>query len=57
MFLDFISAILLLPFLFVCFYAAERVINRFVQKKKREEKMRIIRNRHIELAIELAKCA
>lgn len=57
MLIDFISAILLLPFLFLCFYAAERVINKFVQKKKRQEKMRIIRNRRRELAIELAKCA
>ncbi len=57
MLLDLISAIVFLPFLFLCFYAAERVINRFVQKKKREEKMRIIRNRRRELAIELAKCA
>ena len=57
MLLDIISAILLLPFLFGCFYAAERVINNFVQKKKRKEKMRIIRSRRRELAIELANCA
>ncbi len=57
MLLDLISAIVFLPFLFLCFYAAERVINKYVQKKKREEKMRIIRNRRRELAIELAKCA
>ncbi|MBQ8338073.1 MAG: hypothetical protein IJY33_02905 [Oscillospiraceae bacterium] len=57
MLLDLISAIVFLPFLFLCFYAAERVINKYVQKKKREEKMRIIRSRRRELAIELAKCA
>jgi len=55
--MDFISALLFLPLLCLCFYAAERIINKFVQKRKRAEKMRIIRSRRRELAIELARCA
>ena len=57
MLLDIISAVAFLPFLCLCFYIAERIIDRFVQKRKREEKMKIIRSRRRELAIELAKCA
>lgn len=54
---DIISALLLLPTLFAMFYVAERVINRYVQKKKRAAKRRIIEIRRKELALELAKCA
>lgn len=54
---DIISALLLLPTLFGMFYVAERIINRYVQKKKRAEKRRIIEIRRKELALELAKCA
>ena len=54
---DFISAIVLLPALCLCFYAAERVINYFVEKKKRKERMRMIRTMRRELAYELSKCA
>ena len=54
---DIISAIVLLPALCLCFYAAERVINHFVEKKRRKERMRVIRMRRRELAYELSKCA
>lgn len=54
---DFISAIALLPVLCLCFYAAERVINHFVEKRRRKEKMRVIRMRRRELAYELSRCA
>lgn len=55
--MDIISAIVMLPALCLCFYAVERVINHYVQKNKRKEKMRIIRSKRKELALELAKCA
>ncbi len=55
--MDVISAIIMLPALCLCFYAVERVVNHYVQKNKRKEKMRIIRSKRKELAIELAKCA
>ncbi len=55
--MDIISAIVMLPVLCLCFYVVERVLNHFVQKRKRVEKMRIIRSRRRELALELAKCA
>ena len=55
--LDIISAILLIPTFCLCVYAVERVINHFVQKKKRAEKKRIIMQRRRELALELARCA
>ena len=54
---DFISAIVLLPALCLSFYAAERIINYFVEKSKRKERMRMIRMRRRELAYELSKCA
>lgn len=54
---DFISAIVLLPALCLCFYAAERVINHFVEKKRRKERMRVIRMKRRELAYELSRCA
>ena len=55
--MDIISAIILLPALCLSFYAVERVINRYVEKNKRKAKMRVIRTRRKELALELAKCA
>ena len=54
---DIISAVFLLPTLALFVYAAERVIDHFVQKEKRKERMRIIRAQRRELAIELSKCA
>ena len=55
--MDIISAIIMLPALCLCFYAVERVINHFLEKNRRKAKMRIIRSRRKELALELAKCA
>ncbi len=55
--MDVISAVVMLPALCLCFYAVERVINHYVQKNKRKEKMRVIRSRRKELAIELSRCA
>ncbi len=55
--MDIISAIVMLPALCLSFYAVERVINHFVQKNKRKEKMRIIRNKRKELSALLADCA
>ncbi len=52
-----LSAVLFLPTLCLSFYAVERILNRFVQKAKREEKLRIIRNRRLELYYEMKKCA
>lgn len=54
---DLTSAILLLPCLGVCVYVVERVLNNYVQKKKRAERLKIIRARRIELARELSQCA
>lgn len=54
---DFISAIVLLPALCLSFYAAERVINHFVEKKRRKERQRVIRMRRRELAYELSRYA
>ena len=54
---DIISAVFLLPTLALFVYATERVIDHFVQKEKRKERMRIIRAQRRELAIELSKCA
>lgn len=54
MFLDFLGAVLLLPTFGLCVYAVERVINHYVEKKRREEKMRLIKKRRRELALYLA---
>lgn len=54
---DIISAVFLLPTLGLFVYLAERVIDHFVQKEKRKERMRMIRAQRRELAIELSKCA
>ena len=54
MLLDFIGAMLLLPTFCLFVYAVERVLNRFVEKKRREEKMRLIKKRRRELALYLA---
>ena len=54
---DIISAALLIPSFLFCVYVVDRIINHFVQKKKRAEKLRIIHQRRRELALELARCA
>lgn len=54
MLLDFLGAMLLLPAFCLCVYVVERVLNRFVEKKRREEKMRLIKKRRRELALYLA---
>jgi len=54
---DIISAALLIPSFMFCVYVVERVIDHYVQKKKRAEKLRIIHQRRRELALELSRCA
>lgn len=54
---DIISAVTLLPMLGLFVYVTERVVDHFVQKEKRKERMRLIRAQRRELAIELSKCA
>ena len=54
---DIISALLLIPSFMFCVYVVERIIDHYVQKKKRAEKLRIIHQRRRELALELSKCA
>lgn len=55
--MDIISAALFLPMLGVLVFAVERVINHFLEKEKRKQRMRMIRAQRRELAIELSKCA
>lgn len=54
---DIISALLLIPSFMFCVYVVERIIDHYVQKKKRAEKLRIIHQRRRELALELSRCA
>ena len=54
---DLISAILILPAFAVCVYAVERVINYFLEKERKKQRMRLVRRQRRELAIELSKCA
>ncbi len=54
---DIISAVLLIPSFMFCVYVVERIIDHYVQKKKRAEKLRIIHQRRRELALELSRCA
>ncbi len=54
---DIISAVLLIPSFMFCVYVVERIIDHYVQKKKRAEKLRIIHQRRRDLALELSRCA
>lgn len=54
---DLLSAVLVIPAFAVCVYAVERVINHFLEKERRKQRMRLIRKQRRELALELANCA